>query len=153
MSSLWEDVCHILCVEPSFEGSLAAPPPPPPRGTKQPQVPEESPAASTSHFSLLSASVIIRLRVSISMLQVFLLSLQERKTRCQIWRKKKGSLGQMKDGGEGGGEEGGICGCRESSWELPCSGRLIEGLCGSRLRAVTPMRSPFAALCRLCAES
>lgn len=30
--------------------------------------------------------------------------------------------------------------------------RLIEALCGSRLRAVTPMRSPFAAFCSLCAE-
>lgn len=48
--------------------------------------------------------------------------------------------------------KGGICGCGESSWELPCSGRLIEALCGSRLRAVTPMKSPFAAFCRLCAE-
>lgn len=44
------------------------------------------------------------------------------------------------------------CGCAESSWELPCSGRLIEALGGSRLWAVTPMKSPFAAFCSLCAE-
>lgn len=43
-------------------------------------------------------------------------------------------------------------GGRDISWEPPRSGRLIEALCGSRLRAVTPMKSPFAAFCRLCAE-
>lgn len=43
-------------------------------------------------------------------------------------------------------------GCAESSWEPPCSGRLIEALGGSRLWAVTPMKSPFAAFCRPCAE-
>lgn len=40
----------------------------------------------------------------------------------------------------------------ESSWEPPDSGRLIEALCGSRLGAVTPMKSPFAAVCSVCAE-
>lgn len=70
-------------------------------------------------------------------------------------RKKGGRLGQKK---MVVGRQGGICGRREReggrdiSWEPPCSGRLIEALCGSRLRAVTPMKSPFAAFCRLCAE-
>lgn len=30
--------------------------------------------------------------------------------------------------------------------------RLIGAPCGSRLRAVTPMKSPFAAFCGLCSE-
>lgn len=30
--------------------------------------------------------------------------------------------------------------------------RLIGAPCGSRLRAVIPMKSPFAAFCRLCSE-
>lgn len=31
-------------------------------------------------------------------------------------------------------------------------GRLIEALCGSRFRAVTPMKSTLATFCRLCPE-
>lgn len=46
------------------------------------------------------------------------------------------SLCQLKDGKgkmKAMWRKGETCGCAESSWEPPCSGRLIEALGGSRL--------------------